>query len=428
MRADSAITILSGPNNSGKSLLMKRLKKHLGIDAHMLGCGRFYQLDTLQIHGGHHEEEKLSWHENFLAQNTGMVNNDTNSIDLGSTVMRLKNTERNKLFDLCGEVIGGKFALKLVDEENDFSPKYVDLDGTHTRSVSSGTRLVMTLLAACLDTYFSHLLIDEPEIGISPGAQAMIARYLFDPQLRQRWFPHLTRIFISTHSHLFLDRADISNNFAVTKELDGIHIKQINSMAEFHHLQFNMLGNELESMFLPSAIIGVEGPSDQIVLRRALELRFPERRITIINCATESAMGDKMHILGEVLGNISLSPYRSRIFWLLDAANTRGRKGTEEKLLKQGIPKENIVVFTKNGIEYYYPQQIMRDIFRCGENPVGEPNVGKDDIAVNGIRKTKVALANEVATKLDSSSKFGQELENFLGQVGGAASTVPTVT
>jgi predicted ATPase len=129
------------------------------------------------------------------------------------------------------------------------------MDGENLRNSSSGTRLLLTLLGILLDKRFTTVLIDEPELGLSPHIQTALARFMYDPDLRQRYCPHLQQVYIATHSHLFLHRAVISNNFAVTKTGSTVSIKPAQSVADLHQLQFKLLGNELESVFLPSAIL-----------------------------------------------------------------------------------------------------------------------------------------------------------------------------
>jgi hypothetical protein len=54
-----------------------------------------------------------------------------------------------------------------------------------------------------------------------------------------------------------------------------------------------------------------------------------------------------------VLNGIQRSPYHDRIFVILDA---RHGAGLENEIVRMGVPRENIVEWTKNGIEYVYPE------------------------------------------------------------------------
>ena len=74
-----------------------------------------------------------------------------------------------------------------------------------------------------------------------------------------RFCPHLKSLFIATHSHIFLDRSAYENNFVVTKRDKLISARQLNTASDLHEVQFNMLGNDLELLYLPAAIVLVEG-------------------------------------------------------------------------------------------------------------------------------------------------------------------------
>jgi hypothetical protein len=61
-----------------------------------------------------------------------------------------------------------------------------------------------------------------------------------------------------------------------------VSITQLKSVADLHHLQFNMLGNDLESMFLPSAIVVVEGDSGVNYVSAVVQLHIPDRKVAIV--------------------------------------------------------------------------------------------------------------------------------------------------
>jgi predicted ATPase len=114
-------------------------------------------------------------------------------------------------------LIGSTFDLKRRDEDNELSPRYVDMDGQNLSVGSTGTRLLMTLLGLCMDEQFDVMLVDEPELGLSPRVQGELSRFFADKERRDQYFPHLKGIFVATHSHIFLDRSNIGNNFTVSK-------------------------------------------------------------------------------------------------------------------------------------------------------------------------------------------------------------------
>ena len=79
----------------------------------------------------------------------------------------------------------------------------------------------------------------------------------------------------------------LANNHIVTKADNAVSIKPVGSVGEYHQLQFNMLGNELEAVSLPSAIVIVEGESDATFLSKVVQLHVPDRRVSIVRAEGE---------------------------------------------------------------------------------------------------------------------------------------------
>lgn len=217
-RASSPYTVLAGPNNSGKSLTLRWLKAAMGRSAYFVGTNRFYHVYHLST--GLRDSNELDQFENTFHShfNDESHNHEHNVFDLGRILLGLKDSRRAQLFELCGSLIGSKFSLKKVEAENDLSPRYIDMDGQNLSVGSTGTRLLMTVLGLCMDDRFNTILIDEPELGLSPKVQTALSGFLQDSDQRRTYFPHLSRVFVSSHSSLFLARGDITNNFVIAKE------------------------------------------------------------------------------------------------------------------------------------------------------------------------------------------------------------------
>ena len=111
--------------------------------------------------------------------------------------------------------MGNKFSMKHTEHGNDCSPWYVDMDGANLSIGSTGTRLLMTVLGICFNDKLETVFIDEPEMGLSPKNQAIIVEYLYNTECRNKHFPHLKTLCVSTHSHVFLDRNDLRNNYHI---------------------------------------------------------------------------------------------------------------------------------------------------------------------------------------------------------------------
>ncbi len=332
---------------------------------------------------------------------------------LEQVITGLKDAQREKLFKVCKDLLGNEFSLKRTDPENTFSPFYVDMDGENLRYGSSGTRLLLTLLGILLDQRFSVILVDEPEIGLSPGIQAAVARFLYDQEQRQQFCPHLKQLFIATHSHLFLHRGVFSNNYVVTKAGNIVSVKPVESVGDFHLLQFNMLGNELESLFLPSAIVIVEGDSDFSFMTRAVQLHILDCKVAIVRAGGDGEVQNKLNVLREAFGDLATSPYRDRLFVVLDKIHSLSAVRIE----KQGVPKGNITVWSKNGIEYLYPQDLVAAAFSCDVEELVKCNFENDPIEFNGIRKPKRELAQLVTERMTATHSLHPELAGLVGRI-----------
>ncbi|MEJ7577157.1 MAG: hypothetical protein WKF74_09155 [Pyrinomonadaceae bacterium] len=405
-RQDEPLTVFAGANNTGKSLVLKWLKHSIGRTAYMIGTNRFYHV--YHFSSGLRDPNELDQFENQFNNNfwQEQFNYEQNYIDLNRIIIGLSNKKREALFQLCGDLIGSTFALKQVDEERILSSHYIDMDGQNLSVGSTGTRLLMTILGICMDDRFSTILVDEPELGLGPKVQQSLASFLQDAVERQKYFPHLDRVFLATHSHLFLSRSNIHSNFIVSKAGKEITLSQVNSIGDFHRLQFNLLGNSLEVMFFPSAIVVVEGKTDHEYLERVLQLRFPSRRITVI--ASGGDVKRKVAGIREAFGDISKSPFRNRLFVVLDSVH---QPGLSAELQGMGVLPENIVTWSKNGIEYLYPVALVAGIYACPLDRVHELTITGDRVELNGISKTKNELKGEVLKRLDSTIPLTDELE-----------------
>jgi hypothetical protein len=299
--------------------------------------------------------------------------------------------------------------MKRVVPDNEYSHGYIDIDGQNLSVSSTGTRLLLTILGICMDSRFKSILLDEPELGLSPRVQRALSDYLQDATSRAELFPHIKQIVVATHSQHFLHRRDLSSNFIVSKTDATFTLEQVDSVSDFHRLQFNLLGNSLEGLFLPSAIVIVEGESDLQFLGKALSLRFSGRNVVVIK-----ADGDpkkKFYSLRDTLGDVQRSPLRSRVFVVVDSSHNSGLKA---ELVGLGLVAENFVVWDQNGIEYVYPPEIMASVFCCSPEQVNGIKISGDEVWVNGIRKRKRELAAEVASLLAVETRHAEELEEKL--------------
>src|ERR1700688_832072 len=118
-RNQTPLTVLAGPNNSGKSLTLRWLKSTLGRTAYFVGTNRFYHVYRFST--GIRETNELDQLENAFSShfNDESHNYEQNVFDLSRIIIGLSDNRRANLFTLCGELIGNSFTLRKVDEQND---------------------------------------------------------------------------------------------------------------------------------------------------------------------------------------------------------------------------------------------------------------------------------------------------------------------
>ncbi len=412
-RKETSSTVFCGPNNCGKTFLLKQFYMEAGPGSYLLGANRFSHVGMINTRMIDQAEYKQHY-ENFQnAFYTTEDNKEDNARNLEQILTGLEDTQIEKLFAACKDLLGNSLSIRQVNPSNRFSPFYIDMDGERLAVGSSGTRLLLTLLGTLFDPQFTTVLIDEPELGLSPRVQVALARLLFDANERKTRLGHLQSVFLATHSHLLLDRSVLSNNFVVQKRGNNVSVIQVSSTSEFNRLQFNLLGNELEALFLPSAIVLVEGESDATFLGQVFQMLVPERRVALVRGGGDGDAQRKLNVLIDAFGDMSINPFASRTFVLLDKKNSV----RVDRIVKMGVMRQNICILNYNGIEHYYPKTLIASVFRCGHSEVSQINLETDPIEFNGIRYSKKELAEIVASRLMPQAEFHEELLVFVEQV-----------
>jgi predicted ATPase len=412
-RSGKPVTVLSGPNNGGKTLLLKHLFSLTGHGGYLVGCNRFSNVDVLNSRQREQHEHRR-YYENFMFEfERSNQNTENNELNLEQVLTGLKDRQRSQLFATAESLIGNKFVMERTDPENEFSPFHVKMDGENLRYGSSGTRLFLTILGILLDERFSTLLIDEPEIGLSPRLQGRLGRFLYNPAERAAFCPHIKQLYIATHSHIFLDRSAYANNFVVTKKDKLISARQVQCASDLHELQFNMLGNDLELLYLPSAIVLVEGDTDALFGSKTVGLHVPQRKIAFVRAHGEGEVLKKINYFKESFGDLASSPYRDRLFVLYDKEISTSLTRIENA----GVRHDNIVVLSKNGIEHYYPPTLVAEAFHCSEADVPSIPLGRNPVDHNEHRYSKSDLAKFVVERLTESHPIHSEISAFLGKL-----------
>lgn len=403
---DSEYSVLVGRNNCGKSFLLKSLTQQWGQGASYLGPARYQNFNLLGYYTPNRNRRDEKWNQFMQQWQQQQQNIDNSPVNLQQAIAELSDSQRSTLAEIIRSLLGVDLEWRQTVEGNSMSQKYISCGGHNISYTSSGFRLITTLVTSLLDTDYDTFLIDEPELGISPEAQGILADFLFDRNHRARYFPHIKTIVFATHSTIFLDRSRITNNYTVEKSGDAISIKPIESQTDFNSIHFFLLGNRFETLYLPSAIVLVEGKCDDKFVERVVSLRFPNSQISVISANSDSRIKEILNIAKGLFADIQRSPYRDRIFVILDAVHSAG---LPDQLAGMGIPRDNVVVWPKNGIEFYYPPALLDKIFGAG----AEITIEGDLVSRNGISYHKAELVNKVTSLVEGDTEMHGEFDAY---------------
>lgn len=401
------LAVLCGQNNSGKSFTLRQTLQKLGKKASYLGPARYNNFTHLGVYSPQPNRKTKEWRQLLRQIKNDKKNIDNSPLNLSRSIAEMSDTRRGKLFDLIDNLLGTNTQVRPTVDNNSMSQKYVDVDGYNLSYTSSGYRLVATLLTVLLDKHYKKILIDEPELGLSPEIQGAVADFLYNSKYRSKHFPHIDSIILATHSPIFLDRDNVKNNFFVEKDGAEIRINQLETVQELNSLQFFLLGNRFETLFLPSAIILVEGKTDYEYINRLVNIKYPDSLVSVIQCNSDSRVKEVLHIAEQMLTDIQRSPYADRIFAVLDSVHG---DGLTDQLEQMGLPNQNIIIWDSNGIEHIYPPDILKQKFGSYE----ELKIEGDVVSSNGINVKKAELASYVTTRLTENVDLPEEMQEKL--------------
>jgi predicted ATPase len=408
----NAINILVGRNNTGKTWLMNFLRQEYGQKASYIGPLRFqnfHMLSAVQPRDKQLAKQHRDWVERWRKSTQ---NFDDAPTSVQQAIAELDDRKRDTLFEIIETILGFKMSVEKTLPDNDMSARYIVLNEQNFSFSSSGVRILITLLTCLFNEDYEVFLIDEPELGISPEGQRILANFLLDDSNRKKYFPHIRSLFLATHSPIFLDRRNVANNLVVSKSGDEVSLQRMSSLFELNRLNFLLLGNRLEDISLPSAILLVEGPCEELFIPHAIRLSFPDARVSVVNTSGDGRIKHYVNMLKGILGDIQVSPYRDRIFPILDSVHGGSLPGD---LIKMGIPEENIVVWRNNGIEYCYPPAILAQIFGSSA-PI---DISSDEVTIAGITLKKFELAEQVTINMNESVEHTPEFHAFLHKILG---------
>jgi hypothetical protein len=108
-----------------------------------------------------------------------------------------------------------------------------------------------------------------------------------------------------------------------------------------------------------------------------------------------------------LLADIQKSPYKDRIIVVLDSMHSASLPW---ELVQMGIEERNVVIWPKNGIEYYYPPAIIDEIFGSGP----ELQIQGDSVSRHGVTYTKSNLVAKVVERVTEATAMDAEFQTRL--------------
>jgi hypothetical protein len=406
---DSEYSVLIGRNNCGKSFVLKTLAQRWGVNASYLGPARYQNFNLLGYYTPNRNRKSERW-QNFMSQwNRQQENMDNSPVNLQQAIAELSDKQRDVLAEIVKRLLGLDLEIRDTVPNNKMSQKYISVGPHNISYTSSGFRLITTLITSLLDADYDTFLIDEPELGISPEAQGILADFLFDRSHREKYFPHIRTLVLATHSTIFLDRKNISNNYRLEKHGDEIGIAPVASQSDFNRIHFFLLGNRFETLYLPSSIIIVEGKCDHKFIERVVTQKYPNSQLSVVSANSDDRIKEVLNIARGLLTDLQKSPYRDRIFVVLDSVHSAT---LPDEIAKMGVPKDHIIKWPKNGIEFCYPPSLIDKIYGSG----AELSISKDEVSRNGTSYKKAELAEKVVGLLEAGTAMQEDFEKLFLQ------------
>ncbi len=396
--------VLVGRNNCGKSFLLKTLAEQWGEKASYLGPARYQNFNLLGYYTPTRNRRRDKYRQFLSHWQNQQQNIDNSPLNLQQAIAELSDTQRDSFKEIVKSLLSVDLEIRNTVDGNEMSQKYISCNGHNISYTSSGFRLIMTLVVGLLDEDYDTFLIDEPELGISPEAQGILADFLFDRDARKKYFSHIRTLVLATHSTIFLDRQHIANNYVVSKSGDEISVEGTSSQSEFNRIHFFLLGNRFETLYLPSAIMLVEGKCDHRFVERALTLKFPKAQFSVVQANSDDRIKELLNMAKGLFSDLQTSPYRDRIFAVLDSVH---QPSLPAQLVQMGLPATNIVEWSNNGIEYVYPDSVMDTVYGAG----GQMTIAGDLVERNGRQYTKSQLCEKVVALLSPTTVFHPEFE-----------------
>jgi predicted ATP-dependent endonuclease of OLD family len=398
--------VIVGANNSGKSTFLRSVVNAYPNDAFRVDINR-----TVLNGEGSMDKNYQNNFESYRQQTNRAVDDNTQKpLQILQDFFQLKNKDRTPIIDWYNEYFPNRLYEEREDIDNNASPMLLKSNGFSITKQGSGMRATLEIFIKLFDPRIKILCIDEPELGLEPYLQ----KYLFGA-LKMKACQD-KKIILATHSHHFLDMEEIDNNYVCKRTTnDKISLTIADDLKQ---IIFRLLGNSLSSFLLPERVLILEGPSDNIFLLKALRL-IGKNGYSIHNSKGIGNISYAMQAIDQFLrfNDSHLSVYKEKLHVIIDKPeNDKFLRGWERLVPN---PETQICALKENGIEYYYPENLLQQIFKTEQSKKEIIDCylkSKQNAKYNDVEISKIELSNKVTEllQLDDLNDGNNQLFVFI--------------
>lgn len=262
-------------------------------------------------------------------------------ISLGQPFGRPRDDEKKwisierKIRKACRNIIDVRVMGNRVTIREKESDMFFPIEAT-----GGGYQEVMALICQLSKDTGMFLGVEEPELHLHPE----LARKFFGI-LKE--ISKQTQIFVTTHSTIFVDQADLQNTWLVRKSNKDTSVSRLSESKDLRNVLFE-LGFRPSDIFYADGVIFVEGPSDRVVFpiwAKKMGIDFEEFGISFIPTYGKASGKYHLTVWTEATENTGI-PY----YFILDKDAEKEAK----KLSKKLESGENLFLLKKGSIEEYY--------------------------------------------------------------------------
>lgn len=228
-------------------------------------------------------------------------------------------------------IMGNRVAIR--EKESDM---YFPIEAT-----GGGYQEIVGLVCQLLKEGDVIIGIEEPELHLHPE----LARQFFSviKELSSK-----NQVFLTTHSTVFVDQADLKNTWIVRKEKKETQAFRLKESKELRNV-LHELGHRPSDIFYANGVIFVEGHTERVVIpiwAKTMGIDFDKLGVSLI--PTRGKASGKYHLIvwTKATENVGI-PY----YFILDKDAQNEAKQLKQKL----VSEESLFLLRKGAIEEYYP-------------------------------------------------------------------------